>query len=99
MTSLLATSLLVANAQQPAIPRDEKVEKQVEQTLSRLSLDEKIGQMCELTIDVITDTRSQEFRLNEDALQKVFNQYHVGSILNVRVWHRSRRCGVHSSGD
>ena len=83
MTSLLATSLLVANAQQPAIPRDEKVEKQVEQTLSRLSLDEKIGQMCELTIDVITDTKSQEFRLNEDALQKVFNQYHVGSILNV----------------
>ena len=83
MTSLLATSLLMANAQQPAILPDEKVEQQVEQTLARLSLDEKIGQMCELTIDVITDGQSQDFRLNEDALQKVFARYHVGSILNV----------------
>ena len=83
MTSLLATGLIVANAQQPAIPRDEKVERQVEQTLARLSLDEKIGQMCELTIDVITDGQSPEFRLNEDALKKVFGRYHVGSILNV----------------
>ena len=83
MTSLLATNLLAVHAQQPVIPRDENVEQQVEHTLSHLSLDEKIGQMCELTIDVITDGRSQEFRLNEDALQKVFNQYHVGSILNV----------------
>ena len=83
MTSLLATGLIVANARQPAIPRDEKVERQVEQTLARLSLDEKIGQMCELTIDVITDGQSPEFRLNEDALKKVFGRYHVGSILNV----------------
>jgi len=83
MTSLLATGLIVGNAQQPAIPRDEKVERQVEQTLARLSLDEKIGQMCELTIDVITDGQSPEFRLNEEALKKVFGRYHVGSILNV----------------
>ena len=70
-------------AEQPAIPRDERVEQQVEQTLSRLSLDEKIGQMCELTIDVITDGGSQEMRLNEEALARVFGKYHVGSILNV----------------
>ena len=78
----LVPTLLVA-AQRPAIPRDEQVERQVEQTLARLSTDEKIGQMCELTIDVITDGQSREFRLNEDALQKVFARYHVGSILNV----------------
>ena len=59
------------------------MEKQVEKALSNLSLDEKIGQMCELTIDVITDGQSQDFRLNEEALQKVFGKYHVGSILNV----------------
>lgn len=78
----LVSSLHIA-AQRPAIPRDEQVERQVEQTLARLSTDEKIGQMCELTIDVITDGQSREFRLNEDALQKVFARYHVGSILNV----------------
>ncbi len=56
---------------------------QVEQVLERLSLDEKIGQMCELTIDVISDMQSPEMRLNEEALARVFNKYHVGSILNV----------------
>ncbi|MBQ8968211.1 MAG: fibronectin type III-like domain-contianing protein [Bacteroidaceae bacterium] len=34
-----------------------------------MTLDEKIGQMCELTIDVITDASAgEEFRLDEAAL-------------------------------
>ena len=81
--SFLAAACTTNQVQQPAIPKDEQVEKQVEKALSNLSLDEKIGQMCELTIDVITDGQSQDFRLNEEALQKVFGKYHVGSILNV----------------
>ena len=87
LLAMLNCQLSIFNCQylqaQPAIPHDEKVEKQVEEVLARLSLDEKIGQMCELTIDVITDNKSPEFQLNEEALRKVFNQYHVGSILNV----------------
>ena len=71
------------NTADPAIPVDSDVEAQVEKALGKLSLDEKIGQMCELTIDVITDTQKPEFTLNEEALRKVFAQYHVGSILNV----------------
>ena len=71
------------NTADPAIPVDSDVEAQVENALGKLSLDEKIGQMCELTIDVITDTQKPEFTLNEEALRKVFEQYHVGSILNV----------------
>ena len=90
ITTILAILPLMAmaqtfsmKAQMPAITLDQSVEQQVQQTLSRLSIDEKIGQMCELTIDVITDNQSPEFRLNEEALQRVFNKYHVGSILNV----------------
>ena len=83
LMSFLAAACTTNQVQQPAIPKDEQVEKQVEKALSNLSLDEKIGQMCELTIDVITDGQSQDFRLNEEALQKVFGKYHVGSILNV----------------
>ena len=81
--SILAASCTAGQVRQPAIPQDQEVERQVEQTLSKLSLDEKIGQMCELTIDVITDMQSQDFRLNEEALKNVFEKYHVGSILNV----------------
>ncbi|MCM1347020.1 MAG: glycoside hydrolase family 3 C-terminal domain-containing protein [Bacteroides sp.] len=69
---------------QPAIPYDAELEKEVEQTLSRLTLDEKIGQMCELTIDVVTDMSSKDIcRLDEEKMNKVFNTYKVGSILNV----------------
>lgn len=37
----------------PAIPKDEKIEQQVETLLQKMTLEEKIGQMCELTIDVL----------------------------------------------
>lgn len=81
-------------AQRRAIPRDEGVERQVEQKLAGMTLDEKIGQMCELTIDVITDGSAGEdfldepsgkagYRLDEAALARAFNKYKVGSILNV----------------
>ena len=70
--------------EQRAISFDSDVESRVEQVLSQLSIDEKIGQMCELTIDVITDmTVRDSFVLNEEALQSVFGKYKVGSILNV----------------
>lgn len=68
----------------PAIPRNAEIEAQVESTLARMSLDEKIGQMCEVTVDVVTDWNNKEvWTLSEDALKKIFGQYKVGSILNV----------------
>ena len=80
---IVATSGINAQVK-PAIPRDEKIEQQVEATLKKMSLDEKIGQMCELAIDVVTDNRSRNgFALNEDTLPAVFGKYKVGSILNV----------------
>ena len=54
LSLLAAASLLTATAQQkPAIPRDEQMEQKIEQWLKKMTLDEKVGQMCELTIDVI----------------------------------------------
>ena len=43
---------LLASAQ-PAIPRDAALEAKVEKTLARMTLDEKIGQMLELNLDVM----------------------------------------------
>ncbi len=56
-TLLLAILLLgsvVCTAQvRPAIRPDAKIEAAVEKTLSRMTLDEKIGQMLELNLDVM----------------------------------------------
>ena len=92
LTNLLALVLMTSglyscgnkSAQKSAIPSDKDVEAQVEKFLSRMTLDEKIGQMCELTIDVITDMSvADSMVLNEEALKNVLEKYKVGSILNV----------------
>ena len=55
--SLAFAGVLVGVAAQttvvPAIPRDERMERQIEALLSKMTLDEKVGQMCELTLDVL----------------------------------------------
>lgn len=54
------------NVQQPVIPADARIEKKVEKTLSRLTLEEKVGQMMEVVIDLIGDNNSKGvFEINE----------------------------------
>jgi len=78
-------TVLLANAQHaPSIPRDEAIEAKVEAKLASMSLDEKVGQMLELTVDVITDFNQKEkFTLSEEKMNEAFNKYKTGSILNV----------------
>ena len=66
----------------PAIPRDEQMEQKIEQLLRKMTLDEKVGQMCELNIDVIQQ-RGEGFQIDEAKLDSVITKYKVGSILNV----------------
>ena len=85
MTLLLgATCSYLAAQVKPAITSDPKIEAQVEAKLAQMTLDEKIGQMMELTVDVVTDwEHRQTFTLSEAAMAKAFDKYKVGSILNV----------------
>ena len=86
ISSLLCVGSMITSAQQtkPAIPVDPEIETKIEQLLKKMTLDEKIGQMCEITIDVITDFSSPEkFKLSEAMLDTVIGKYKVGSILNV----------------
>ncbi|MFR9496289.1 MAG: glycoside hydrolase family 3 N-terminal domain-containing protein [Rikenellaceae bacterium] len=68
----------------PAIPSDPQIEEQIEKLVSTMTLEEKIGQMCEITIDVITDFESKDdFKIDKAKLDTVIGIYKVGSILNV----------------
>ncbi len=57
--SLLTLLAFVGNSfaqkVKPAIPSDPVIEEKIEQWINKMTLDEKIGQMCEITVDVITD--------------------------------------------
>lgn len=65
----------------PAIPVDKAIEAGVEKTLSEMSLQEKAGQMVQISIEVLLDSTGNSFDL--DALARMLERYKIGSILNV----------------
>lgn len=68
----------------PAIPQDPEIEAKVEQTLSKMTLDEKIGQMLQLNLDCFgkPGTFAEGFELDEGKLDTLIGIYKVGSVLN-----------------
>ena len=67
----------------PSIARSETIEQNIEQTLSRMTLDEKIGQMLELNFDIMGSYDDNgEWRLNEVMLDTIISKWKIGSILN-----------------
>ena len=73
----------VAQTAKPAIPRNEQLEAKVEKTLAKMTLDEKIGQMLELNLDIMgTYDASGKWKLNETMLDTCISKYKVGSLLN-----------------
>lgn len=72
-----------AQTAKPAIPRDEQLEAKVEKTLAKMTLDEKIGQMLELNLDIMEAyDASGKWKLNETMLDTCISKYKVGSLLN-----------------
>lgn len=72
----------------------------VEELLSKMTLEEKVGQMAQVTLDVITKGESEfvsdePLELDMTIVRKAILEYHVGSILNTannrartrEVWH------------
>ncbi|MBB6500419.1 glycoside hydrolase family 3 N-terminal domain-containing protein [Pedobacter cryoconitis] len=59
----------------------------VESMLKKMTLEEKVGQMAQITLDVIGKgkdrfTSDEPFSLDEKAMQKALVQYKLGSVLN-----------------
>ena len=84
---LLSISLLAlaytASANVPVIKSDSKIEAQVEQTLKKLTLEEKIGQMMELVTDLFgANDKNGVFYIDEHKTDSILSRYKIGSILN-----------------
>jgi len=67
----------------PAGPPASASAAAVEKLLGQMTLKEKIGQMTQLEIGMISDGQGQSIRINPDKLHKAVSEYGVGSILNV----------------
>jgi len=67
----------------PAIPSDPKIELKVEKTLSKMTLDDKVGQMLELNLDIMGKYDANgKWQLNEEMLDTIISKHKIGSILN-----------------
>ena len=100
MTLMLPALLLfvalpaIAGAGQPA---STNIEKRVNALLKKMSLEEKIGQMTQVALDVISEGdsgKAEPHAIDTAKLQTAILKYHVGSILNVATsahsidhWH------------
>ena len=89
LASVLCTGVCLTTGGQkpaPAIPSDPVIEAHIQEWLKKMTLEEKIGQMCEITIDVVSDfeaSKKNGFTLNPAMLDTVIGKYKVGSLLNV----------------
>lgn len=88
MKKLFSSILMLAfayttSANVPVIKSDPKIEAQVEQTLKKLTLEEKIGQMMELVTDLFgANDKYGVFYIDEHKTDSILSRYKIGSILN-----------------
>src|SRR2546428_11699326 len=91
--SLLAITSHVSFAQKKKIAvvtaplSAEQIDSKVEELLKQMTLEEKVGQMTQITLDVLGKGNSrfesfEPFALDVEKLKKALIDYKIGSILN-----------------
>jgi len=85
---ITAASLLLLNVMSPAVQAQKKpvvsaIDAKVNALIAKMTLEEKVGQMTEVTSDVVSKTNVADHQLDADKLKEAIMKYHVGSILNV----------------
>lgn len=89
LTAVALSGNLQAAKVAPAIPADPKIESRVKKIVGSMSLDDKVGQMCEVVVDLVCadGVADGSVQLDPEKLRVVFDQYRVGSILNTPQGH------------
>ena len=62
-------------------------DEEIESLIDKMTIEEKVGQMTQITLDVITKGEDiyssyEPFELDQDSLNKALVDYHIGSVLN-----------------
>lgn len=81
LSSLFATLLVLAPLAGNSRTKAE-IDRLVAQRLAKMSLEEKVGQMAELTIEALADYPEGKFTFNEKKVNDAFEVYKIGSLLN-----------------
>ncbi|MCL5027783.1 MAG: glycoside hydrolase family 3 C-terminal domain-containing protein [Bacteroidetes bacterium] len=86
------------SSKEKQIKKEEVIDKKVKELLSQMTLEEKVGQMTQVTIETVAKqhgTATQHFEYDINKMKDAIVKYHVGSILNVYdvalsvdYWHK-----------
>ena len=79
VASLAVLTISCSRQADPAIPQDAQVEKKVENVLSSMSLEDKAGQLVQITVSEICTGG----KLDTAKVRAMVRRYRVGSFLNV----------------
>ena len=72
--------LLLMSAKPHFAQKVNNIETKVSSMLAKMSLEEKVGQMAQITLDVLGD--GQPFKLNDSKVKEAIQTYKLGSVLN-----------------
>ena len=75
LTFAVVCAVVSVHAQKTAIPRDAALEAKIEKTLAKMTLDEKIGQMLELNLDVMGKMTVENAKVDREKVRSVLQQY------------------------
>lgn len=77
---------LVIVFQTSLFAQSKSIEERVQELLSKMTIEEKVGQMTQVTLQAVSKTqgtKNQKHQLDEKKLEEAIVKYNVGSILNV----------------
>ena len=88
---VLLTALLVLatfSTVSGQVPLDPVIEQKIDKLLKNMTLEEKAGQMTQITLDVISKrnpdgSMKEPYEIDPALLEEALLKYHVGSVLNV----------------
>jgi len=82
LTVLVFAASFIANAQQKKAPQSD-LDKKVDALIAKMTLEEKVGQMTQVTLDEVSKSSYSKHEIDPEKLKDAIQKYHVGSILNV----------------
>jgi len=91
ITSFFALLTVITFAQKTQSITTPEIEKKIDEILKTMSVNEKVGQTCQITLDVLLKTDAagkviEPIAIDPEKVKVAITQYGVGSVLNVG-WH------------
>ncbi|NBC04938.1 MAG: beta-glucosidase [Bacteroidetes bacterium] len=85
MKKILLTILIIGMTAIDSLAQltEEQISQKVDSVMQTMTLTDKVGEMTQLAIDMVSNPGAEPDELNEESLRNVLLNYRVGSILNV----------------